>query len=1212
MKKQKQEKVNKVESKYIDSDSMDLEQEKSIIKPFFDESWYKKTFNVYDMCPIEHFCKYGVYEFKNPNQVFDIKWYLNEYEDVRNAGGNAFYHYILFGKSEKRFQNKNEKNLSTLKLNTKPYFNKKEYDYMSLYSFNTDKKNTLFLDYIKGDRRGDLKSLSIGEDIKLLSLDIWDTVLRRKCHPDEIKLSSARYLYLNYFKYLKPAYRDMITLYKSRKKSENLVRLTDDFEFRYADAVEIWLPMIFETGTTTEKFQELKDRLLKHEFDAESRSTQRDSAMDRFLSNANFPQTIFASDFYMPRSFIEKLLIKNSLDHHFTSGYASCDSVKNKRSGMLFDHLIEEFDIKPDEILHIGDNKNSDVETPSRKNIFSYHYHNREEEKLTKWFKGGLDDSLNGSSSVHSERVLSILEDLANQQSSQLEALGVRFAPVAVGYILHIIEDAKKLGVDKIFFFTREGIFLKEIYDLIVQLDPYHTDYPKSILLDVSRIATFAPSLEKIDTTNLMRMWNQYSTQTPRAFCKTINIDSDRSKSLFEEYKFDYDKEIVHPWEKRDFISLLESDEFKKIIDSRVAVQKKLLLKYLSDKGLRDSQSLSIVVDLGWRGTIQDNISHLIDERIHGCYLGLFTYLNQQRDEVSKSGWLFDKNIVDEDCSIEEIGPIEMLFNGLGGSVIGYREVSGTVTPITKEEESEDQVYRDYTVHFQNGIKTALEGLIEYISIHAMTSNDLKAISKSLLAGLINNPPHEIAEAFFKLTHNETFGAGLYQKMDSKDQFLSQIKDKKGSDLHFEISSFLKNNRWPDGIINLKEIQNLKSLKSQNFTHSPIEFYKKLFLNNQKTDYRVALYAPSPLVGSGGHKTLYNLASKFVQAGCEVYCFIETLGEGIDAVYHYLGENRAFVYVGWPDDLKFDLAIATIAHSAKFVSDLKNVKYKAYLVQDFEAWFNPVGDTYTMAENSYSHGLLHFTVGNFLTHMLTNQYGAKAIPSGLGIDTNIYFDKGEEREDAISFLYQPEKDRRNPKLAIEALRIVKEKNPDIKIYIYGSDLPLTLDFEVVNLGFINDLTELNNLYNKCQIGLCISMSNPSRIPFEFMAAGVVPVDLYRYNNLLDYPSNTLKLAYQSSQSIADAIIELTENREELEERQRLGKSFAHTKTLEWEMDVFVNSALSLLNGQKLDTTEVKSNYHEEPYIAKQDMSREVIAFCNWQKRLATNNIVMDN
>ena len=83
-------------------------------------------------------------------------------------------------------------------------------------------------------------------------------------------------------------------------------------------------------------------------------------------------------------------------------------------------------------------------------------------------------------------------------------------------------------------------------------------------------------------------------------------------------------------------------------------------------------------------------------------------------------------------------------------------------------------------------------------------------------------------------------------------------------------------------------------------------------------------------------------------------------------------------------------------------------------------------------------------------------------------------------------------------LGIEALGIVKFLRPDVKIYLYGSNIKGNVWFEHENLGII-PLEKCNALYNKCEVGLCISSSNPSRIPFEMMAAGLPVVDLIHGN-----------------------------------------------------------------------------------------------------------------
>ena len=44
---------------------------------------------------------------------------------------------------------------------------------------------------------------------KIISFDIWDTIIKRKCHPEEVKLATARYIVLKYEKKLKDKYNNI-------------------------------------------------------------------------------------------------------------------------------------------------------------------------------------------------------------------------------------------------------------------------------------------------------------------------------------------------------------------------------------------------------------------------------------------------------------------------------------------------------------------------------------------------------------------------------------------------------------------------------------------------------------------------------------------------------------------------------------------------------------------------------------------------------------------------------------------------------------------------------------------------------------------------------------------------------------------------------------------------------------------------------------------
>ena len=55
---------------------------------------------------------------------------------------------------------------------------------------------------------------------KIISFDIWDTILKRKCHPEEIKLHTANYLMLKHEQNLKEKYKDIYEILKLRDQIE--------------------------------------------------------------------------------------------------------------------------------------------------------------------------------------------------------------------------------------------------------------------------------------------------------------------------------------------------------------------------------------------------------------------------------------------------------------------------------------------------------------------------------------------------------------------------------------------------------------------------------------------------------------------------------------------------------------------------------------------------------------------------------------------------------------------------------------------------------------------------------------------------------------------------------------------------------------------------------------------------------------------------------
>ncbi|CAM4471182.1 rhamnosyltransferase WsaF family glycosyltransferase [Paenibacillus tarimensis] len=353
---------------------------------------------------------------------------------------------------------------------------------------------------------------------------------------------------------------------------------------------------------------------------------------------------------------------------------------------------------------------------------------------------------------------------------------------------------------------------------------------------------------------------------------------------------------------------------------------------------------------------------------------------------------------------------------------------------------------------------------------------------------------------------------------------------------------------------------------------------------------KVAWFIPYPTEGSGGHRTIFQNLQYLVDNGYECHAYIEDIGNGLsseqigDMIKKYFGPIKAKFYKGFVPEEQYDLIFATAWYTAKHVRDVQQNCRKAYFIQDFEAYFNPMGDGYLLAENSYRYGLMPVTIGRWLSNMMVDEYNTPSNYFEFCADLDVYKKLNIKKEKAICFIYQPEKPRRCSLIGIEALGIVKHFMPEVKIYLYGSRQKTNVWFEHENLELIN-IKQCNELYNKSMVGLCISSSNPSRIPFEMMAAGLPVVDIYKENNLYDMPEGGVLLADQTPESIADALMRLLKDEELRNQMSDFGPNFMRDKNLKRGFEQFLDSVNKMFDENYSGISVVEKMYTKPPVVA---------------------------
>lgn len=342
-------------------------------------------------------------------------------------------------------------------------------------------------------------------------------------------------------------------------------------------------------------------------------------------------------------------------------------------------------------------------------------------------------------------------------------------------------------------------------------------------------------------------------------------------------------------------------------------------------------------------------------------------------------------------------------------------------------------------------------------------------------------------------------------------------------------------------------------------------------------EYKIAWVIPLPTAGSGGLRTIFSNARALEKQGCACKFFIiaddyesvfdeDVIRSNIEEWFSYKADIELAVSI----PSTFDAVIATFWKTARFAS-LQPVKDKFYFIQDYEPWFYPMGDDHLEAQMSYRLGLVPITIGKWLARKISEASDEPDVSHcDFGADLTIYhpIEPQPAKENAICAILQPGKHWRLPHFVQQALYIISILRPDVTIYTYGSNaFPEILKRDnIIDLGIISP-PELNKLYNSCLCGICLSCSNPSRIPFEMMAAGLPVIELSGENTSLDLPNDAVIFTDRTPEALARTTIDLLDSPQKRESLAQCGMSYMAHYPKEVETSVFANTILKHISMQ---------------------------------------------
>ncbi len=179
---------------------------------------------------------------------------------------------------------------------------------------------------------------------------------------------------------------------------------------------------------------------------------------------------IITTDMYLPRACFEQIFLKIGVQFDFL--FISGEEKATKKDGILFQIVLEKMGISAGELVHIGDNKHSDINMPRKYGIMSV-------ERVTKnnVIESYLLKKDLGIKRNHLERIFA--EGFQNyEQNHERFRIGYTiYGPYLYTFCCWVHEQKLKYQFDKLLFLARDGYLIKLVYEIIFPEERDSIDY---------------------------------------------------------------------------------------------------------------------------------------------------------------------------------------------------------------------------------------------------------------------------------------------------------------------------------------------------------------------------------------------------------------------------------------------------------------------------------------------------------------------------------------------------------------------------------------------------------------------------------------------------------------------------------------------------------------------------------------------------------------
>ena len=448
-----------------------------------------------------------------------------------------------------------------------------------------------------------------------------------------------------------------------------------------------------------------------------------------YLKSLN-KRVICVSDSYLSTAQMASILENHGMLKYIDRVYVSSDIGRRKSTGRLFEYVSEN---ECGDIVHIGDNYTSDQLIPKRLGIKALWLHSRSEKDRKKEL-GKLSKSKNKMNYVNA-----IIRS-ADKDNNELHRIGYDILGPALAVFIHnVAEQARKDGIEALFFIARDGYVMKKIYE-ILQLGIYaDSSLPQGKYMCLGRLPVRTASLHKLTYAELSEVYaymmrSPGKTATFGDILSSYGLEPSYFIQVAKIHGIDVDEPISLSTENTRVQGLLESNEFQDKVRGKGDEARALLRDYLISIGFMAKHHVA-VVDANAEGMTQALLDRIFANEkgypMVSRYYFNAVYLKAKRTDINLdlpqvkgivSDWREDTE--EEQNHFLLLGMfIELFSHPNHGVTAGYKRVNGRVIPLFRSTPQESQ----YQVTSQGlqGILDYARDYNTYYSLHKYRCEDL-------------------------------------------------------------------------------------------------------------------------------------------------------------------------------------------------------------------------------------------------------------------------------------------------------------------------------------------------------------------------------------------------------------------------------------------------------------------------------------------------------